>query len=142
MKTILTDKFELGNFGKYPIKLIVDRLGKDEVCFDIEFKQEEEEDELVNTITDTELLTEISDLCGFVLKKGKNVKVELKGDERVYVVKKENGKIIFYELLTDGGVGATPPVGVPQKLFFFFFFRLGGGGVPPTRGTPYWGIPH
>jgi hypothetical protein len=83
------------------MKVIIDRLSKQEVCFDIEFKQEEEEDELVNTITDKELLVEISDLCGFVLKEGKNERIELKGDERVYVVKKENGKIVFYELITD-----------------------------------------
>lgn len=101
MKTFLTDKFELNEFGKYPMKVIVDRLDKEEVCFDLEFKQEEEEDELVNTITNKELLVEISDLCGFVLKEGKNEKIELKGNERVYVVKKENGKIVFYEILTD-----------------------------------------
>jgi hypothetical protein len=101
MKTVLTDKFELNEFGKYPMKVIIDRLTKDEVCFDIEFKQEEEEEWFVNTITDKELLVELSDLCGFVLKEGKNERVELKGNERVYVVKKENGKIVFYELLTD-----------------------------------------
>jgi hypothetical protein len=99
MKTVLTDKLELNEFGKYPMKVIIDRLSKEEVCFDLEFKQEE--GELLNTITNTDLLTEISDLCGFVLNKGKNDKIELKGDERVYVVKKEGGKIVFYELLTD-----------------------------------------
>jgi hypothetical protein len=102
MQTILTDKFDLNGLGKYPMKVIVDKLGKsdkEEVCFELQFKQEE--NELINTITNEELLAEISDLCGFVLNEGKNTEIKLKGNERVYVVNKENGKIVFYELLTD-----------------------------------------
>ncbi len=102
MKTILTDKFDLNRFGKYPMKVIVDKLDKsdkEEICFELEFKQEE--GELINMITNEELLSEISDLCGFDLEKGKDVEVKLKGYERVYIPQKENGKIIFYEILTD-----------------------------------------
>ena len=100
MQTILMDKFDLNGFGKYPMKVIVDKLDKEEICFELEFKQEE--GELINTITNEELLAEISDLCGFDLEKGKDVEIKLKGSERVYIPQKENGKILFfYEILTD-----------------------------------------
>jgi uncharacterized ubiquitin-like protein YukD len=102
MQTVLTDKFDLTMFGKYPIKVIIDKLDKSEkedICFELEFRQEE--NELINTITNTDLLVEISDFCGFVLNEGKNTEIKLKGNETVYVVNKENGKIVFYELLTD-----------------------------------------
>jgi len=102
MQTVLTDKFDLNGFGKYPMKVIVDKLDKsdkEEICFELEFKQEE--GELINMITNEELLSEISDLCGFDLEKGKDVEVKLKGYERVYIPQKENGKIVFYEILTD-----------------------------------------
>ena len=94
MKTVLVDKFDLNLFGKYPIRVIIDRANKDEVCFELEFKQEE--GELINTVTNEQTLVEVSDLCGFVLEEGKEQKIDFNGYERVYVVEKENGKIVFY----------------------------------------------
>jgi len=99
MRIILTDKFDLGMFKKYPIKVIVDKISKEEVCFNLEFSQEE--GELVNTITDEEMLVQLNDYCGLVLDKGKNTEVKLEGNDRVYVVEKKEDKLIIYEILTD-----------------------------------------
>jgi len=96
---VLSDRMDLSLFDRYPQRIIIDKLSKDEACFEIEFRQEE--GELINTITNEEMLVELSDLCGFIIEKGKKQKVKLKerGD-RIFVVKKEDN-LEFYEILVD-----------------------------------------
>jgi len=97
MRTILSDKFELDMLEDYPKRMIVDKPEKEEFCIHIEFAQEE--GELINTITNEELINEISDMCEFALQKGKDVKVKLKEYDEFYVVSKEGKKLVIYEVL-------------------------------------------
>jgi len=98
MRIILKDKLDLTMFKKYPLKLILDKIDKEEACFNIEFAQEE--NELFNEIQDLEFLAELSDYCGFVINEERRP-YKLKENDRIYVSIKENGKIIFYEILID-----------------------------------------
>jgi hypothetical protein len=97
MRTVLVDKFDLSMFKEYPIEIVIDKPWKEEVCIDLEDGQEE--GFLVNTITDEEIIVRISDMCGFELKKGQDVEVKLKENDRVFVVFKEEDKIKIYEIL-------------------------------------------
>jgi len=84
-------------FESYPEKLVIDKVEKDEFCTHLEFAQEM--NELVNTVTDKDLINEIIDLCGFDLKEGKDTPIKLKKYDELYVVSKEGKKILIYEIL-------------------------------------------
>jgi len=99
MRIVLTDTFDFKLFKKLPIRIIIDKIDREEACFNLEFSQEE--GELTNLITDREMLVRISDYCGFVLNEGKKDEVVLRENDRVYVVKKENSSLLFYEILID-----------------------------------------
>lgn len=97
MRTVLVDKFDLGMFKEYPIEVIIDKPYKEEFCIDIEHGQED--GFLVNAITNEDLLVQISDLCGFELKKGEDVEVKLKEEDRVFVVTNNGKKLLIHEIL-------------------------------------------
>jgi hypothetical protein len=97
MRTILSDKFSLDILESYPKKVIIDKVEKEEFCTHLEFSQEM--NELINTITDKDLINEISDLCGFDLIEGKDTLIKLKNYDEFYVVTKEGKKIVIYEIL-------------------------------------------
>jgi len=98
MRIILKDKIDLNMFERYPLKLILDKINKEEACFNIEFAQEE--GELFNEVQDLEFLAELSDYCGFVISDERK-DYELRETDRIYIPVKEKGKMVFYELLMD-----------------------------------------
>jgi len=97
MRLILLDRFNLNMFKEYPIGVVIDKLSVNEFCLGVENAQDE--GYLINTITDESLLKEISKLCGFELKKGEKKRVKLFLYDKVYIIKKRDKKLIFYEIL-------------------------------------------
>ena len=97
MRLILLDRFNLNMFKEYPIGVVLSKIEVDEFCLGVENAQEE--GYLINTVTDEELLKQLSELCGFELRKGEKKRVKLNFYDKAYIVKKRGKKITFYELL-------------------------------------------
>jgi hypothetical protein len=97
MRLYLLDRFDLNMFKEYPVNVTIDRAYEDELCLALELHQEE--GDLVNTITDEETVMQIGELCGFELLRGKEQDVKLDEGDKAYIVKKENGKLTFWEVL-------------------------------------------
>ena len=96
MRLVLLDKFELNKLESYPANLTVDKVESDEVCIALENAQEF--GYLVNTVTDEELIMQISELCGFELMRGEERGEKLKEDDKAYVVQREGKKLTFFEI--------------------------------------------
>ena len=96
MRLVLLDRFNLNKLESYPANLTIDKIESDEVCISLENAQNY--GYLVNTVTDEELIMQISELCGFELMRGEERGEKLKEDDKAYVVQREGKKLTFFEI--------------------------------------------
>jgi len=99
MKAYLVTKFDVNMLEEYPAQILVDEVDKDEFCLDLEFEQEE--DSLVNTITNSVLLREIKALCGLELKKGEFIIPKLSKYDKAFVIQKGINKTRFFKVIIE-----------------------------------------
>ena len=82
----------------YPKRMVIDKIGKIEFMLAIEMRHED--NEIINTLTDDEILGMIEKETGVKLEKpNREIEVKLKKYDVAFIVQKENNEYVFYEII-------------------------------------------